>query len=165
MKKNFADCAIWIVSLFVGSIATAQVFIWGGDIAIVVVFALLALTAVSLVFVADKKSAWWLSKLNEKDGQLAKLKEELRQERIEKATNYGRVKHLEKQLDDLTAECNAYRTQRDEAHKREELHKKQARELRGRAEYWRAKYKALTNAETDPDDTEIVITPNPDAGC
>ena len=65
----------------------------------------------------------------------------------------------------LNRECEAYRTQRDEAHKREELYKKQIRELRGRAEYWRAKYKAIVNIESDPTDGEIVITPNPDAEC
>ena len=59
----------------------------------------------------------------------------------------------------LIAECEAYRKERDEIHIREELYKKQMREMRGRVEYWRMKYRAIVNVEAAPTD-EIETIPN-----
>ena len=145
MNKNL-HLAIWFIGIAVGGVAVAQLFIWGGRPALVVAFTLSVLAVVVLEWLASKEPRG-----NVEDVEA--LKQEL-------AKKVELVEDQAKLLGFLRGECDAYRKDRDEAWRREALLKKQVRELRGRAEYWRAKYKALTNAETDPDDTEIVITPN-----
>lgn len=106
-------------------------------------------------------TGWLLASATRKDA----LVEDVKALREELAKKSKLVDDQAKALKFLHSECEAYRNDRDEAWRREALLKKTSRELRGRAEYWRAKYKAIVNIESDPTDGEIVITPNPDAEC
>jgi hypothetical protein len=75
------------------------------------------------------------------------------------------VEDQAKSIKFLDGEYEAYRKDCDEAYRREALLKKQVRELRGRAEYWRTKYKSVAPEFVDAADEEIIITQNTDEQC
>lgn len=70
-----------------------------------------------------------------------------------------------KAIKSLCGDREVYRKNYEEACRREALLKKQVRELRGRAEYWRTKYKSVAPEFVDAADEEIIITQNTDAQC
>lgn len=159
MKEKFKSCAIWFASLALGSIGTAELMIWGGRMAIVIVFALAVLVAVLLSFLAEGRNNSAAADSKEKDALIADYKERLRKEYVEKSASYAKAILMERKLEKIETERDAYRKERDEIHIREELYKKQIREMRGRVEYWRMKYRAIVDVEADPTD-EIETIPN-----
>lgn len=159
MKEKFKSCAIWFASLALGSIGTAELMIWGGRVAIVIVFALAVLVAVLLGFLCGGRNNSAAADSKEKDALIADYKERLRKESVEKSASYAKAILMERKLEKIEAERDAYRKERDEIHIREELYKKQMRKMRGRVEYWRMKYRAIVDVEADPTD-EIETIPN-----
>lgn len=159
MKEKFKSYAIWFASLALGSIGTAELMIWGGRMAIVIVFALAVLVVVLLSFLAEGRNNSAAADSKEKDALIADYKERLRKESVEKSASYSRAISMESKLKKIETERDAYRRERDEIHIREELYKKLMRELRGRVEYWRMKYRAIVDVEADPTD-EIETIPN-----
>ncbi len=158
-KKKQWRISCWVAIGMVISVLLA--YVYGGEALPFVVFLLYIGAACVMAMVYAAIYSGYDDKIEDVEALREKLanKTKLAEDQIKS------IKFLYRERESLNRECEAYRTQRDEAHIREELYKKQIRELRGRAEYLRAKYKAIVNIESDPTDGEIVITPNPDAEC
>lgn len=152
-KKRQWRISCWVAIGMVISVSLA--YVYGGEALPYVVF----LCYVGAVCVMAMVYAAINSGYDDKIEDVEALREKLANKTKLAEDQVKTIKFLYRERESLNRECEAYRTQRDEAHIREELYKKQIREMRGRVEYWRMKYRAIVDVEADPTD-EIVITPN-----
>lgn len=152
MKKKITHYAAWFICLVLGIVCGVQLFIWGGRPAILIVFGL------SLVMVVVLE--WCLGSSD--SGSNTEDVEALKKKLAEKTKL---VDDQAKAIKSLCGDRDGYHKNYEEACRREALLKKQVRELRGRAEYWRTKYKSVAPEFVDAADEEIIITQNTDAQC